>query len=472
MLEQPLEIGGVIRVEYKPHRYQETAEQFIIDHPKCGLFLDMGLGKTVTTLTALDELLNDTFDITSGKILVIAPLRVAEHTWSTECHKWDHLKRLKISRVIGSEKQRLRALKEKADIYVINRENLVWLVDALGKSWQFDTVIVDELSSFKNSKSKRFRALKKVTPLFDRFIGLTGTPAPRSLLDLWPQLYLMDRGRRLGKTYTSYKDRYFTPGRHNGYVVYEWNLRPGAEEQIQEAIKDICMSLKAEDWLKLPERVNVMHELELGEGLMRQYRKFEREKLIELESEEALIASNAGVLAGKLTQFTSGAIYKEDKTYLSVHDVKLAALEDLVEASNGQPILIFYNFQHDRARIKDRLKAYDVREVKSEADVEDWNAGKIEILLAHPAAMGHGLNMQEGGHIIIWFSLTWDLELYQQANARLHRQGQKKSVLIHHLIAKGTIDEDIIKKLTDKAAQQGDLIEAVKARIKKAGEGE
>lgn len=459
-------------MEYKPHRYQETAEQFIIDHPKCGLFLDMGLGKTVTTLTALDELLNDTFDITSGKILVIAPLRVAEHTWSTECRKWDHLKRLKISRVIGSEKQRLRALKEKADIYVINRENLVWLVDALGKSWQFDTVIVDELSSFKNSKSKRFRALKKVTPLFDRFIGLTGTPAPRSLLDLWPQLYLMDRGQRLGKTYTSYKDRYFTPGWHNGYVVYEWNLRPGAEEQIQEAIKDICMSLKAEDWLKLPERVNVMHELELGEGLMRQYRKFEREKLIELESEEALIASNAGVLAGKLTQFTSGAIYKEDKTYLSVHDVKLAALEDLVEASNGQPILIFYNFQHDKARIKDRLKAYDVREIKSEADVEDWNDGKIEILLAHPAAMGHGLNMQEGGHIIIWFSLTWDLELYQQANARLHRQGQKKSVLIHHLIAKGTIDEDIIKKLTDKAAQQDDLIEAVKARIKKAGEEE
>ena len=400
-------------MEYKPHRYQETAKQFIIDHPKCGLFLDMGLGKTVTTLTALDELLNDTFDITSGKILVIAPLRVAEHTWSTECRKWDHLKHLKLSRVIGSEKQRLRALKEKADIYVINRETLVWLVDALGKSWQFDTVIVDELSSFKNSKSKRFRALKKVTPLFDRFVGLTGTPAPRSLLDLWPQLYLMDRGQRLGKTYTSYKDRYFTPGWHNGYVVYEWNLRPGAEEQIQEAIKDICMSLKAEDWLKLPERVNVMHELELGEGLMRQYRKFEREKLIELESEEALIASNAGVLAGKLTQFTCGAIYKEDKTYLSVHDVKLAALEDLVEASNGQPILIFYNFQHDRARIKDRLKAYDVREIKSEADVEDWNAGKIEILLAHPAAMGHGLNMQEGGHIIIWFSLTWDLELYQ-----------------------------------------------------------
>ena len=457
-------------MQFRPHQYQEAAAQFIVEHPKCGLFLDMGLGKTVTTLTALDGLMNDTFDITSGKILVIAPLRVAEHTWSTECQKWDHLKHLKISRVIGSEKQRLKALKEKADVYVIHRENLVWLVDLLGKNWNFNTVIVDELSSFKNSKSKRFRALKKVTPLFDRFIGLTGTPAPRSLLDLWPQLYLMDRGQRLGKTYTAYKDKYFTPGWRNGYVVYEWNLRPGAEEQIQEAIKDICMSLKAEDWLKLPERVNVMHEIELGETLMKKYRKFEREKLMELESSEALVASNAGVLAGKLTQFTSGAIYKEDKSCTIVHDVKLQALEDLVEASNGQPILIFYNFQHDKVRIKEQLKSYDIREIKSEKDIDDWNAGKVEILLAHPAAMGHGLNMQDGGHIIVWYSLTWDLELYQQANARLHRQGQKKSVLIHHLIAKNTIDEDIINKLTDKAAQQNDLIEAVKARIKKAGE--
>ena len=457
-------------MQFRPHQYQEAAAQFIVDHPKCGLFLDMGLGKTVTTLTALDGLMNDTFDITSGKILVIAPLRVAEHTWSTECKKWDHLKHLTISRVIGSEKQRLKALKEKADVYVINRENLVWLVDLLGKNWNFNTVIVDELSSFKNSKSKRFRALKKVTPLFDRFIGLTGTPAPRSLLDLWPQLYLMDRGQRLGKTYTAYKDTYFTPGWRNGYVVYEWNLRPGAEEQIQEAIKDICMSLKAEDWLKLPERVNVMHEIELGETLMKKYQKFEREKLMELESSEALVASNAGVLAGKLTQFTSGAIYKEDKSCTIVHEVKLQALEDLVEASNGQPILIFYNFQHDKVRIKEQLKSYDIREIKSEKDIDDWNAGKVEILLAHPAAMGHGLNMQDGGHIIVWYSLTWDLELYQQANARLHRQGQKKSVLIHHLIAKGTIDEDIIKKLTDKAAQQNDLIEAVKARIKKVGE--
>lgn len=451
-------------MRYVPHQYQVMAKEHILNNPKCGLFLDMGLGKTVTTLTAIDELLHDSFEIEKGKILVIAPLRVAEDTWSSEVAKWDHLKHLKISKVLGSAKQRQKALASKADIYIINRDNVVWLTEYLKKDWSFKTIIIDELSSFKNPSSKRFKSLKRISPYFDRVIGLTGTPAPRSLLDLWPQLYLLDRGKRLGGTFTWYKSRYFTPGKHRGYVVYEWRLREGSEDEIQKSISDICISLQAKDWLTLPKLINVTHSVSLPKNIYQDYIKFEREKIIEFEAGE-VVASNEGVLAGKLMQFSNGAIYNDDKSYRLIHDTKLDELEDLVEAANSNPVLIFYNFKHDEARIFERLKNYEPRTIKSSKDIEDWNSGDIQVLVCHPASMGHGLNLQQGGHIIIWFGLTWDLEIYQQANARLYRQGQTKSVLIHHIVCKDTIDEDVMDRLHSKATNQKRLIDAVKARM-------
>lgn len=418
----------------------------------------------IKKITNLDELMFESFDIKSGQILVIAPLRVAEHTWSTEIKKWDHLKHLDISRVIGSQQQRIKALNTKADIYVINRENVVWLVEHFRDKWSFKTVVVDELSSFKNPQSKRFRALRKVSPFFERFIGLTGTPAPRNLIDLWPQIYLMDRGQRLEKTLTAYRNKYFVAGRHNGFTVYEWLPRDGSEEIIQDKIKDICMSLTAADWLKMPEKIEVKHDIEFSKDLMKRYKEFEKEKVLELE-ENTVLSANAGVLAGKLTQFTSGAIYTVENEWENIHDLKLDVLEELIEEANGQSVLVFYNFKHDEARIVERLKSYNPRKITCAKDIDDWNSGKIQVLLAHPAAMGHGLNLQQGGHIAIWFSLTWDLEAYLQANARLYRQGQTKAVLIHHLIAKNTVDEDILQRLQKKEAIQNNLIEAVKARM-------
>lgn len=449
---------------FKPHEYQKYAINHIIDNSTSGLFLDMGLGKTVTTLTAVDELL---FLGEINKVLVIAPLRVAEDTWSTEINKWDHLKNLRISKVLGSEKERKAALITKADIYVINRENVEWLVKEIFDKWYFDMVVIDELSSFKSSKAKRFRALKKVRPYFKRIVGLTGTPAPNSLIDLWPQLYLLDGGKRLGKTISSYREQYFKPGNRNQYVIFNWNLREGSADLINQKIGDICISMKAADYLNMPERIDNKIEINLPAAAMDKYKKFEKDLVLEL-GENDITAANAAVLTNKLLQMSNGAIYSEDKQVVEIHDEKLKALLEIIEAANGKPVLIFYNYKHDLKRIlsfleKNKLKG---KHLEGSEDIKAWNNGEIPVLLTHPASAGHGLNLQYGGNIIVWFGLTWSLELYQQANARLYRQGQKETVIIHHLISKGTVDEDVMKALGSKEVNQNMLLEAVKARIK------
>lgn len=424
----------------------------------------MGMGKTISTLTAIDDLL---FLGESEKILVIAPLRVAEDTWSTEISKWDHIKHLKISKILGTPKQRIDAVEKNADIYVTNRENVVWLVDNYFKNWKWDTCVIDELSSFKSSKAKRFRALKKVRPYFKRIVGLTGTPAPNSLIDLWPQIYLLDGGKRLGKTITSYRQQYFNPGRRNQYVVYNWALKEGAEEQIHKKIGDICISMMAKDYLDIPERIDNVININLPKQSMDKYKQLEKDLVIEL-GEDDITAANAAVLTNKLLQMSNGAIYSEDKQVVEIHEEKLKALLDIIESANGNPVLIFYSFKHDYDRIVSFLKSKNLNAIrlKDSKDIKKWNNGEVPILLVHPASAGHGLNLQYGGNIIVWFGLTWSLELYQQANARLHRQGQKQTVIIHHLIAKGTVDEDVMKALENKEVNQNTLLEAVKARLK------
>lgn len=451
-------------MKFKPYAYQEYAINHIINNSAAGLFLDMGMGKTVSTLTAIDELL---FLGEVTKVLVIAPLRVAEDTWSTEVEKWDHLKHLRISKVLGNQKQRIRALSTKADIYVTNRENVDWLVKECFKNWTFDMVVIDELSSFKSSKAVRFRQLKKVRPYFKRIVGLTGTPAPNSLIDLWPQIYLLDGGKRLGKTITGYKQQYFSPGRSNGYIVYDWKLKEGAEDTIHQRIGDICISMMAKDYLDLPERIDNEIGVNLPPAALDKYKQLEKDLVIEL-GEDDITAANAAVLTNKLLQMANGAIYSEDKQVVELHEEKLKALLDIIEAANGKPVLIFYNFKHDFTRIINFLKDNKLTAVglKDSEDIKKWNNGEIPILLIHPASAGHGLNLQYGGNIIVWFGLTWSLELYQQANARLHRQGQKETVIIHHLIAKATVDEDVMKALAGKEVNQAMLLEAVKARIK------
>ncbi|WP_396349712.1 SNF2-related protein [Clostridium tetani] len=403
-----------------------------------------------------------------SKILVIAPLRVAEDTWSTEIDKWDHLKYLTISKILGTPKQRVEAVEKNADIYITNRENVVWLVDNYFKNWKWDTCVIDELSSFKSSKAKRFRALKKVRPYFKRIVGLTGTPAPNSLIDLWPQLYLLDGGKRLGRTITSYRQQYFYPKQMNGHVVYKYGLKDRAEEQIHKKIGDICISMMAKDYLDIPERIDNVININLPKGSIDKYKQLEKELVIEL-GEDDITAANAAVLTNKLLQISNGAIYSEDKSVVEIHDEKLKALLDIIESANGKPVLIFYSFKHDFDRIVNflnckKLKAMGLRDSD---DIRKWNNGEIPILLIHPASAGHGLNLQYGGNIIVWFGLTWSLELYQQANARLHRQGQKQSVIIHHIVAKGTVDEDVIKALDNKEVNQNTLLEAVKARLRR-----
>ncbi len=425
----------------------------------------MGMGKTVSSLTAIDDLL---FLSEATKVLVIAPKRVAEDTWSTEVEKWDHLKHLRISKILGTPKKRLEAAEADVDIYVTNRENVEWLVDNYFKNWKWDTLIVDELSSFKSSKAKRFRALKKVRPYFKRIIGLTGTPAPNSLIDLWPQLYLLDGGERLGKTITGYRERYFVPGDRNQFVVFNYNLREGAEEAIHSKISDICVSMKADDYLDMPERVDNKVIVELPKKAMKEYEELEKELIIQLDDED-ISASNSAVLTGKLLQMCNGAIYADEtKEVISIHDEKLNALMDIIEAANGKTVLIFYSFKHDLIRIKEFLKKNKIKgqELGGSEDIKKWNDGEIPVLLLHPASAGHGLNLQYGGNIIVWFGLTWSLELYQQACARLYRQGQKESVVIHHIIARSTVDEDVMKALQGKEINQNLLLEAVKARIK------
>lgn len=422
-------------------------------------------GKTVSTLTAIDNLI---FLGEVSRVLVIAPLRVAEDTWSTEVEKWDHLKHLRISKILGTKKQREEALNKDADIYVTNRENVDWLVSECFDSWIWDMVIIDELSSFKSSKAKRFRALKKVRPYFKRIVGLTGTPAPNSLIDLWPQIYLLDGGQRLGKTITRFKDRYFNPGRRNGYVVYNWELKQGAEEAIQNKISDICISMKADDYLELPERIDNRVEISLSKKSMEIYKKLEKDLIIEI-AEEDITAANSAVLTNKLLQMANGAIYSESKEVVNIHDEKLGKLEEIIDTSNGKSVLVFYNFKHDYNRISEMLtkKKLTYQTLNNSEDIKKWNNGEIQVALLHPASAGHGLNLQYGGNIIVWFGLTWSLELYQQANARLHRQGQKGIVIIHHLISKGTVDEDVMNALANKEVNQNMLLEAVKARLEK-----
>lgn len=450
-------------MKFNPWNYQQYSINHIIDHKASGLFLDMGMGKTVSTLTAIDNLI---FLCEVNKVLVIAPLRVAEDTWSTEVDKWDHLKHLRTSKILGTKKQREEALNKDADIYVTNRENVDWLVSECFDSWIWDMVVIDELSSFKSSKSKRFRALKKVRPYFKRIVGLTGTPAPNSLIDLWPQIYLLDGGKRLGKTITGFKDRYFNPGRRNGYVVYNWELKEGAEEEIQNKISDICISMKANDYLDLPERMDNKVEIALSKKSMGIYKKLEKDLIIEL-GEEDITAANAAVLTNKLLQMANGAIYSEDKEVVNIHDEKIEKLEEIIDTSNGKSVLVFYNFKHDYNRISEMLtkKKINHQTLNTSDDIKKWNDGEIQVALLHPASAGHGLNLQYGGNIIVWFGLTWSLELYQQANARLHRQGQKETVIIHHLIAKGTVDEDVMNALANKEINQDMLLEAVKARL-------
>ena len=456
-------------MKYIPHDYQAYAIDKIIKLPEAGLFLDMGMGKTICTLTAIKELMYNYFDV--SKVLVIAPLRVAEATWSSEIEKWDHLEDLRLSKVLGTEKERLEALNISADVYIINRENVVWLVDYYKKRWPFDMVVIDELSSFKSPKAKRFRALRKVRPLVKRIVGLTGTPSPNGLIDLWSQLYLLDRGERLGPTVTGYREKYFNPGRRNQHIIYSWDLRPEAEDAIHQKISDICISMRAKDWLKMPERIDNIVEVEMPEEAKKTYKTIEKDLVLHFADGD-IVAQTAAVLSNKLLQMANGAVYDEYGEVRGIHDAKLLALEDLVEAANGKPVLVFYNYKHDLDRIKKQLKSYKPKTLDSAGDIKDWNKGEIEVLLAHPASAGHGLNLQGGGNIVIWFGLTWSLEQYQQANARLDRQGQKEpSVIIHHLVAKGTIDEDVMDALAGKAQTQDALLEAVKARIDKYKKG-
>ncbi|MDR3539583.1 MAG: DEAD/DEAH box helicase [Desulfosporosinus sp.] len=451
-------------MKYVPHDYQDYAAKQILDKPACGLFLDMGMGKTVVTLTAISELLDGVI-----KVLIIAPLRVAEDTWSKECEKWDHLKHLRITKVLGSEKKRLAALEAKTDIYVINRENVAWLVKHYEPNqWPFSIVVIDELSSFKSASALRFKALRKVRPLIKRIVGLTGTPAPNGLIDLWPQICLLDRGERLGKTLGGYQERYFLPDvmdRNTG-VVYKYKPKPNAERAIYNCIADICMSMKAQDYLLMPPRIDNYVRVEMSVKEKALYEQLEREMLLPFADGDVDVV-NAAALSNKLLQMANGAVYDEFGAVRKIHQRKLDALEDLWEGANGKPMLMFYAYKHDKDRLIEFFKARKIkpRELNTSQDITDWNDGKLEIVLAHPASTGHGLNLQAGGNIIIWFGLTWSLELYQQANGRLYRQGQNETVIVHHIVTRGTIDEQVIAALSRKEVGQMALIEAVKARI-------
>ena len=445
-------------MKYKPHNYQQFATDFILNQGICCLMLDMGLGKTVITLTALWQLALDSFDV--SRVLVIAPKRVAEDTWPKELAKWEHLTGLTFSLVLGSAAEREAALQRKAFLYIINRENVAWLVK--NYYWDFDMVVIDELSSFKSNKAERFKAMKKVRPMVTRIVGLTGTPAPNTLLDLWPQMYLMDMGQRLGRFIGGFRDRFFLPDKRNREVIYSYKPREGAEDAIYTLISDICISMKAADYLDMPERIDNRIEVSMSPKERKLYDDFKKDMVLSIGDEE-LDAANAAALSNKLLQMANGAVYGEDKKVIPIHDRKLDALEDLVEAANGKPLLVAYWYKHDLQRIKARFK--NARCIDTAKDIDDWNAGKIPLALIHPASAGHGLNLQDGGCTIVWFGLTWSLELYQQLNARLWRQGQKHTVVIHHIVTKGTHDEDVMRALENKDTRQSALIEAVRARI-------
>lgn len=447
-------------MNFSPHDYQAYAIDYIETHPVAAVLLDMGLGKTVISLTAIADLLFDSFE--AHRILVVAPLRVARDTWPAEIEKWEHLQHLTYSVVVGTPKERRAALMANADITIINRENLQWLIEDSGFPFTYDMVCIDELSSFKNHKSKRFQALMKVRPKVKRIIGLTGTPSSNGLMDLWAEFKLLDMGQRLGRFITQYRNDYFLPDKRNGQIIYSYKPMPYAEDAIYRKISDMTISMKSTDHLKMPELVSSRYEVKLSEAEAQRYDDLKQELILQLPEGE-VTAANAASLTGKLVQLANGAIYSDDGDTVEFHDRKLDALEDIIEAANGKPLLVAYWFKHDLQRIKQR---FEVREIKSSKDIADWNKGDIPVAVIHPASAGHGLNLQAGGSTLIWFGLTWSLELYQQTNARLWRQGQTAgTVVIQHIITKGTIDERILKALSLKELTQNSLIDAVKANL-------
>jgi len=453
-------------MKFDPHPYQVYCINRVIDCSALGLFLDMGLGKTVITLTAINELMYYRFAV--SRVLVIAPKKVAEATWQREAAKWDHLKHLRFSAVLGSQAKRIRALNTPADIWVINRENVPWLVDYYQNSWPFDMVVIDESSSFKNHRAKRFKSLTWVRRNITRIVELTGTPAPNGLIDLWAQIYLLDGGERLGRYITHFRERYFDPDKRNAQQVFTYTPKPGADDAIHQRISDICISLKAEDYLQLPDCTVNDIPVVLDTKAQAQYNRLEREMLLQVD-QKTIDAGTAAVLSNKLLQLCNGAVYDDQQNVVEIHNCKIEAFMELVEQLNGQPALVFYNFRHDLPRLEKALSktGLRVRRLNGPQDQNDWNDRKTDILLAHPASCAYGLNLQDGGNHVIWFGLNWSLELYQQANKRLHRQGQKQKVIIHHLSVVGGRDEDVIAALEDKEATQDKLIESLKARIEK-----
>ena len=446
-------------MQYNPHEYQTYATNFILEHPVAAVLLEMGLGKSVITLTAIYELMLNRFEV--QRVLVIAPLRVARDTWPAEIEKWEHLTGLTYSVAIGTEAERLAALRRPAHLYLINRENVDWLITKSGIPFDFDMVVIDELSSFKSHAAKRFKSLLKVRPTVKRMVGLTGTPSSNSLMDLWAEFRILDMGQRLGRYITHYRNNFFVPDKRNQQMIFSYKPRAGAEDAIYRLISDITISMKSADFLKMPECIINEVPVALSEKEWSVYQTLKEDMVVDLKDEE-IDAVNAAALSGKLLQMANGAVYNEEKEVIHIHDRKLDALEDLIEGANGKPVLVAYWYNHDLQRIKER---FSVREIKTSQDIKDWNNSDIPVAIIHPASAGHGLNIQFGGSTIIWFGLTWSLELYQQTNARLWRQGQKSTVVIHHIIAKDTIDEDVMKALRKKEKIQSALIDSVKARI-------
>ena len=458
---------------FKPHAYQQHCIDQIIQVKKIGLFLDMGLGKTITTLTAIKELKYYRFQV--RKVLVIAPKKVAEGTWTREKDKWEHTKMLRVSPVLGSQTKRVRALNTPADIYIINRENVAWLVDYYKNDWPFDMVVVDESSSFKSHKAKRFKALASMGSHIDRMVELTGTPSPNGLDDLWAQIFLLDGGERLGKRYTQFRERYFQPDKRGADgMVYSYEAKPGTDRAILDRISDICISMKAEDYLQLPDITYHEVPVVLDPKALKAYQELEREMVLQIpEDEEEISVTSAAALSNKLLQLANGALYDEDRQVHEIHNCKIEAFLELIESLQGKPALVFYNYQHDRERILKALEGSKlrIRELKTPRDEDDWNNREIDILLTHPASSAYGLNLQQGGNHVIWFGLTWNYELYTQANKRLHRQGQQEKVIIHHLVCRGTRDEDVMYALEQKDNVQNWVMESLKARIRAIKEG-
>lgn len=449
--------------DFVPYPHQAAGIEWITARPACALLWGMGTGKTVTTLTALDDILFDLME--DGPVLVIAPKRVAENTWSKEAAKWAHLRHFRISKIMGTQKERLAALEAPADIYVINRENVVWLVETMGKSWKFPIVVIDELSSFKSAQAKRWKALRRVRGRIRRLIGLTGTPRPNGIEDLYPEIYLLDQGERLGRTLGAFRARYLIPEKMNGHIVYSYRPKEGAEEEVYAKLSDICMSIRKEDVLKLPGQIYEDVELEAPPAILKQYKQFEKDKVLEcLDAEGEIVAGTEAALTNKLLQFANGAIYDLEGQVHHIHDVKLDALEEMLEEAGGDPVLVLYAYKHDADRIRERIQC---RALDKPEDIDAWNRGEIPVALAHPASIGHGLNLQEGGHLLIWFGLPWSLELYQQANERLNRPGQKNVCRIYHLILKGTHDERVLKSLQKKEKGQAGALEALRLEIVK-----